>query len=230
MMRSSASPGVTGDRCLHLAALLASRICHDLAGSLGTVMNAVQLAQDAVACDREALNLAAEAAIASVHRLRLLRAAWGHDNEPLTVQQLKKLSPGFRHRRLNVHLDDIDPTTSFTADGARLVLNVMLLGVECLPFGGILALRGDASRELLVSICGPNAAWTPGFPTCLTSPAAAWAHLAQGDDTETSGLQCALTALIAHDSGLGISVLMAREAEAAPPLLLRLTRRDECPI
>ncbi len=225
MVRSS--PGTTGDRCLRLAALLATRVCHDLAGNLGTVMNSIQLAQDAIGDDGEALNLAEEAAISSVHRLRLLRAAWGHDNEALTVEQLRRLSSGFGRSRLTVHLEDIDQTARFTADAARLVLNVMLLAVECLPFGGVLVLQGDAPREVLVSISGPGAAWTPGFLTCLTDPAAAWEHLAQEDDAESNGLQCALTALIAHDSGLGISVLMAPEAEAAPPLLLRLTQRDE---
>ncbi len=161
-----------------------------------------------------------------VHRLRLLRAAWGDDNEVMTVAELRKHSLGLGHRRLEVRFDGIDPTAKFPADAARLVLNVMLLAAECLPHGDVIALNGDGSDGLLVSITGLRASWPPGFPICLTGPDAAWAHMDGEADGQGRGLQCALTALIAHDVGLGISVLMAGKAEAAPPLLLRLSRQD----
>lgn len=147
----------------------------------------------------------------------------------MTVAELRRLSAGLSGSRLQINLDEIDPDARFAADPARLVLNVMLLGAECLPYGGVIAFGGDG-RELLVSITGPSAAWTPGFPLCLNGPKAAWAHLAREADSQIGGLQCALTALIAHDSGLGISVLMAGQTEAAPPLLLRLSRQDRSPI
>lgn len=221
---------MSGKCSLHLAELLSSRVCHDFASALGTVTNSVQIARDGAKMDTEALDLAAEAAMGMVHRLRLLRAAWGGDTDTMTVADLRKFSTGVSRGRLRVDLDGIDPGASFAADAARLVLNVMMLGAECLPHGGVIAFQGDGQRELMVSITGPSAAWTQGFPICLTGPEAAWAHLAQEAESQIGGLQCALTALIAHDSGLGISVLMAGKAEAAPPLLLRLSRQDRSPI
>ena len=145
-------------RSLHLAELLSSRVCHDFASGLGTVTNSLQVARDGFEQETEALDLAAEAAMEMVHRLRLLRAAWGGDYDEMTVAELRKLSAGLSGSRLQVHLDGIDPDTRFAADAARLVLNVMLLGAECLPYGGVIAFHGDGQRELLVSITGPSAA------------------------------------------------------------------------
>ena len=224
MVQTAAVEAVSAGSCLRLASLLAARVCHDLASNLGAVVSALQLARDPSQEHPGALALAEEAGMDMVHRLRLLRAAWGGDNEEITPDDLRRLSLGLGRGRIAVRLSGIDPDTRFAAAPASLVLNVMLLGAECLSQGGILTMIGDGSRELLVSISGPGAAWTPGFLACVAAPEVAWARLSQESDGSVGGLQSVLTALIAHDSGLGISVLMGREAEAAPPLLLRLSR------
>lgn len=221
-MARVAAAWTPGFRDLRLAELLIGRLCHDLAGGLGTVAGALDLARLERDGDTEALGLAADAAIAGVRRLRLLRAAWGGGDGALTLADLRQLATGLAKPRLAVALDGIEAAEGFTAGGARLLLNVLLLGTECLPRGGRLTVNGDVGGEILVRIEGPGAAWTPGLPACLADPAAAWAAVeACGDDGE--GLQCAMAALVAHDTGLSASVLMSVQGRTVPPLLLRLT-------
>ncbi len=216
-------PAVAGPDGLKLAALLASRLCHDFAGGLGTVRNSLQFAREAPDDAREALDLAEEAADEVVQRLRLMRAAWGDGNEAASLADLLKLAANLGRGRIEVRLSGIDPQTLLPANVARLVLNMLLLAAESLPRGGIIAMEGDERNDLLVAIAGHGAAWPAGFAAWLAAPKAAWDYLSREDDSDDRGLQGALTALIAHDGGMAVSMLMSGRAEAAAPLLLRLS-------
>jgi hypothetical protein len=99
-----------------------------------------------------------------------------------------------------------------------VVLNLLLLAAEALRGGGTLRLSGAPDGELLIRIDGPRAAWPAGLAACLADEEAAWAAL---DDPRA--LQAPLTALIARQAGVRLSMLLPSGiAGGVPPLLLSL--------
>ena len=209
---------------LRLAEMLAIRLCHDLSSPLGTLMGALELASEDVESSAEALRLADDISATMGKRLRLLRAAWGGTAADMAVDELRSLAEGAqRGRRVQLDLEDLDQSGRFTAAAARLTLNVLMLAIESLPSGGLVALSGDPAGDVLVTINGPRAAWPPGLAGYLVDQEMAWDTLRKSEDFDASrNLAPLLTALTAHASGLRVSMLMSASAEMPPPLLLRL--------
>jgi histidine phosphotransferase ChpT len=210
---------------LHLAELLCARLCHDLSGPLAALMGIVEIAREEQP-GSETLTLAEETAIELVQRLKLLRAAWGHDGDDMDVARLRGLADSLSaSRRVHLDLTGLDPTSVFAPNAARLVLNLLLLAAESMPGGGTVALSGSPEQHLLVTISGPRAVWPAGLGAWLADEAAARKALAGGP----RGLQGPLTALLVRSHGARLSVLMpagvAADEEAAPPLLLALGGR-----
>ncbi|MBS0559334.1 MAG: hypothetical protein JSR21_04700 [Proteobacteria bacterium] len=205
---------------LRLAELLCARFSHDLSGLLGSLTGVLELIAEAVPKAKggieEEVGLATETAAELMNRLRLLRAAWGGVNDPLSVEALRTLAGGaIGGRRLAINLDGLPAGAELDPPMARAALNLLLLGAEALPRGGTLALAGDPATHLLARVEGPDAAWPPGLAASLSGEDAAWAAL----DTPRA-LQAPLTALIAAASGLKLSLLLAPGNAAAPPPLM----------
>jgi histidine phosphotransferase ChpT len=201
---------------LRLAELLADRLCHDLSGPLNAMQGAAEVATDDAAMAGEAMGIVMEATQLLVRRLRLLRAAWG-TAAPLSSAEFVAFAEGLATRRLAISTEHLDPWSSFSAEGARLALNALLLAVGAVGGNGRLTIGGNPDGDVVFRIEGPRAAWPIGFIGLLAEPDQAWAML---DDP--SRLQGPLTVLLAQAAGLGISVLLGPKIEAAPPIILRL--------
>ncbi len=208
---------------LRLAELLATRLCHDLSGPLGTLMGSLEMLAEEPESAEEALTLAGDVSTVLGNRLRLLRAAWAGGTPALDVASFRDMAGGLTTRRLRLDLDGIDTAGQFTPTGARVALNVVMLAADCLAGGGVVRVSGDPRRDLLVVIEGARAAWPAGFAGFLSDDSHAWLALRETEGVEASrGLQGPLTALIARSCGIRLSLLMAATAEAAPPLLVQL--------
>lgn len=215
-IQGSARPGA-----IALAEALATRICHDIAGMLGSMMGALELAQDDPAMADEALPVARDAADALGRRLRLLRAAWGGGTEPTDTQGLRRLAAGLTlGRRLTVALDDLPPGRSFSAAGTRVLLNMIMLGVESLGGDGVLRVREAPDGDIVMTITGPRAQWPAGFPLQLADPVEAYLATTVCGPRD---LQGPFTAVIAHESGISLRLLHGAASEPAPPLLVTLS-------
>ena len=205
---------------LRVSELLCARLCHDLRGPLGALIGVLESAREE-APGNETLALAEETAVELAQRLKLLRAAWGLDGEELDVIRLQGLATCLStSRRLRLDLAGLDPRSIFPPPLSRLVLNLLLLAVESLPGGGIVALTGSPTDGILVTISGPRAGWPAGFGACLADASAAW----EAATTSVRGMQAPLTALLANSLGYRLSMLMpvgaGAEGDASPPLLL----------
>lgn len=181
---------------LALAETLAERLCHDLAGMVGTLMGAVELATDDPSMRDEALPMASEAAVMLGHRLRLMRAAWGSVGFSMDGRDLVALAAGLPSgRRVRVVLDGVQPGRRFTASTARLLLNLLILAVEALGGEGTVSLSGGQEGSLALSIDGPRAAWPSSLADQIADPAMA---LQASTSCQPRQLQAPLTALIAQ--------------------------------
>ena len=83
---------------LLLAELLCSRLCHDLSGLVGSLIGVLEIAREEQAAS-ETLAVAEETAVELTQRLKLLRAAWGQDSEPLDLFQLQAFADGLSSSR-----------------------------------------------------------------------------------------------------------------------------------
>ena len=191
---------------------LCARLCHDLAGPLGTLMGALELAADDPSSAADSLELATRAATRMVLRIRLLRAAWGGDCGALSAPALAELAAGLPER-VRVELDGL--TGEFAAPVARVLVNMLLLGIEALPRGGAISLRGAPGEAVLLEVKGSPARWPAGLARALADPAGAVL-----DDPR--GVQGPLAVGLARLAGLRLSLLVpAGGAPAgAVPLLL----------
>jgi len=209
---------------LRLAELLCARLCHDLSGPLGALIGVLEMAREEIPAN-ETVVLAEQTAVELAQRLKLLRAAWGLDGEELDLLRLQSLAASLSaSRRLRLDLAGLEPGLIFAPPLARLVLNLLLLAAESLPGGGIVALSGMSSDNLLITISGPRAAWPAGFGGCLADEAAAEAAAL----SSVRGLQAPLTVLLARGFGYRLSMLMpvgaGGDSAAAPPLMLSRLR------
>ncbi len=208
---------------LLLAEILATRLCHDLSGQVNALAGALEELQGGAELDREAVDLANEASLALMRRLRLARAAWGRGGGPMTVLECRSLVRGIARRGIRMDLDGLDSNASFAPSAARLTLNVLMLAVESLPGGGLVEVHGQPELDLVVRITGPRAAWPIGLAGMFADPAAALEQLRLADTVAAArAMQAPLTALIAHTTGHRVSMLLGPLPEPAPPLLIGL--------
>lgn len=148
-----------------------------------------------------------------IRRLKLLHAAWGLEERPLSYQALLGLAAGLPEG-VTIDPSGLADSCMFPPCIGRIVLNLLLLASDSLPSGGTLLLAG-AADDLFLRIIGPAAAWPAGMAACLVDEATACAAIT-GD---LGGLQMPLTALLAHASGVRLSFLMPASGQTVPPIL-----------
>jgi len=186
---------------LRLPAALAARICHDIAGPLGSLAGTLDmLAEDG---DPEALAIARESASILAARLRLVRAAWAEDVDVPGTRVMQALIPGLPNaERLRVTLE-LDPCM---APGLRrLGLNLLLLGSAALPRGGDVVLHGQAG-VLRLRVAGRQAAWPEALAACAAAGEAAAAEW-----RDPRSLAVPMACLLAATQGLRIILLSETE-------------------
>lgn len=191
-----AGEGVAPGDALHLADLVSARLCHDLSGLLGTLLGALEMTIEDTAKPGEALLLADEAAQELGLRLRLLRAAWGGNGAELDAAGLAALAPGLSSGR-RVQVDIAELEGEFPAPVGRVLLNLMLLGAEALPGGGVVTLTGRWPHQISMSAEGPRLMRPGALTACLAG--------AVVPPASARDLQVPLTFLVAAAAGATLS-------------------------
>ena len=200
---------------LRVIELVCARLCHDTAGPIGTVHQALELARMDIPAGNEALGLARQAAGDVGARLKLFRAAWGMEAAACSVWAVRDLCAGLPGAgRVTFDWSGLPGGTVFAPAMARVVLNVLLLAHDSLPRSGSVQVAGGA-RDVFVVIDGPGAAWPAGLVACLADPSAALAAFSTPRD-----VQMPLTALLARCLGLRLSLLMPVAGGGPAPLRL----------
>lgn len=128
-----------------LSAYIASRICHDLVSPVSSVTNALDL-MDMPGTDdmqEQATDLLHDGAEKAAARIQFLRYAYGSiglNAGAADIHQVKTLTENFvKGHRPSVDWDIETDHLSFSH--ARLMMNLVLMGVDCLPRGGVLHIR-----------------------------------------------------------------------------------------
>ena len=175
-----------------LAELLCARLCHDLAGAVGAVAAGAELvAEEGTAgpMAAEALELMAVSAASLAARLSYLRLALGPANQG-AVAQARGLAEAYfakGHPQGEWRLDwPPNEAAPVSPDQAKLLLNLICLAQECLPRGGVIAVR-PAEIEMVIARGSP-----------LLGEAAQWLRPLLSDGMSPRAAQGAYAALLAR--------------------------------
>jgi histidine phosphotransferase ChpT len=125
---------------IEFAALLVSRVCHDLVGPLGAVVNGMEVLEDerdaAMRADAAKLvMMSAEQALARIQFMRIAFGAAGSAGAELDLSEIGRLVSGLLAGG-KVQLDWNVPRVYWAKDWAKLLMNASLLAADCLPRGG----------------------------------------------------------------------------------------------
>ncbi|MDR3529498.1 MAG: histidine phosphotransferase family protein [Rhodopila sp.] len=197
---------------LRMIELASARLYHDINGLMGSLDHALSASANGSRDDPDLQTSALDTGKTLIARLKLRRAAWTPDDQPVPVAQIKALGGGLPDH-VTVDVSTLAPGTVFPASAGRIVLNLLLLAADSLPAGGIVMLAGSAD-DLFIRIAGPAAAWPAGMALCFADEMAARSAL-----MEQRSLQMALTALLARAAGIRLSLLLSPTAETEPAIL-----------
>jgi len=173
---------------LRVAQLLCSRICHDLIGPVGAVSSGIELMAEDGAMADDALVLVARSGAQASRRLAFFRVAFGLGGAagPRAVAEARDLAAAFFDKgRAGL---DWPAETTRCAEGMvgpaaiKLLLNLVLLGADCLPRGGAVAVRAAPMADgvgVAVTAAGDGARLRDGVAEAMADgapPEAMTAH------------------------------------------------------
>ncbi len=139
---------------LSFASAVTARLCHDVAGLLGTLAGTLELIDE----EPEAAGLAADTAAALSARLRLLRTAWGGGGGAMDGAAIIALAQGLPGAE-RIRLDTTALPGILEEEAARLAMCLLLAAAPTLPRGTLVTLTGTPFGGFIIRLEGPNATW-----------------------------------------------------------------------
>ena len=130
---------------IEFAALLVSRVCHDLVGPLGAVVNGMEVLEDerdpAMRADAiKLVTMSAEQALARIQFMRIAFGAAGSAGAELDLGEIGRLTSGLLQGG-KVQLAWNAQRLYWVKDWAKLLMNATLLAADCLPRGGVVTVE-----------------------------------------------------------------------------------------
>ena len=174
-MSGTTSPGPAPD-ALELAALLCSRVCHDLISPVGAIVNGLEVLDDNPKPeDREfALDLIRKSAKTASARLQFCRLAFGAAGSAGAQIDL-----GDAQNMARGHLEDAKtsiawnlPRVLLPKNRVKLLLNMMVIAQQTIPRGGVLTVDQVGEGETMgfrVAAAGLNARMPQNIADMLSS-------------------------------------------------------------
>jgi histidine phosphotransferase ChpT len=191
---------------LELAALLCSRVCHDLISPVGAIVNGLEVLDDAKnADDREfALNLirkSAKTASAKLQFCRLAFGAAGSAGAQIDTGDAETMARGFLEDD-KTKLSWTLPRTLQPKNRVKLLLNMLILAQQAIPRGGTLTVEASGDAGMKVRAAGLNARVPQNLADLLAGnhPGAIDAHAVQPHYTRLLAQACGLRATMAGNS------------------------------
>ncbi|WP_407150926.1 histidine phosphotransferase ChpT [Bradyrhizobium sp. ORS 86] len=206
-MSGTSSPGPAPD-ALELAALLCSRVCHDLISPVGAIVNGLEVLDDNPKPeDRDfALDLIRKSAKTASARLQFCRLAFG-----AAGSSGAQIDLGDAHNMAKGHIEDGKVTMSWNLprlllpkNRVKLLLNMLVIAQQTIPRGGTLTIDPVGEGEALsfrITSAGLNARVPQNIVDLLNGTAANTvdAHAVQPHYTRLLAEACGLKVMLALD-------------------------------
>jgi len=194
---------------LDLAALLCSRVCHDLISPVGAIVNGLEVLaeekdEDTKTFAMDLIKKSAGTASAKLQFCRIAFGAAGSAGAQIDLGDAEKTARGFFEddkTKLTWNL----PRALMPKNRVKLLLNMLVVAGHAIPRGGTLTFDPVGSGETVgfrVAAVGLNARIPPAIPVLLAGGSAETtidAHAIQPYYTGLLARACGLTATIAAE-------------------------------
>jgi histidine phosphotransferase ChpT len=197
---------------IDLAALLCSRVCHDLISPVGAVVNGIEVMEDDADEQTKtfALDLIRKSATTASARLQFCRIAFGAAGSAGAAIDLGD-AEGVARGMLEDDKTKLRwglPRVLLPKNRVKLLLNLLLLGSGTIPRGGNLAIEPIGEGDTMgfkVTASGLNARIPQAVPGLVAGETG-------GNPVDAHAIQPFFTGLLARTCGM--SVTLAPEGEA----------------
>lgn len=208
-----------------LAALLCSRVCHDLISPVGAIVNGLEVLEDE--SDEEtktfALDLIAKSARQASAKLQFCRLAFGAAGSAgasIDLGDAEKVARGLLEDDRTTLTWKL-PRLLLPKNRVKLLLNLLLLAAQTVPRGGALTVEPEGDGETMgfrVTAAGPHARIPQTVPQLLSG-------IPSEEGIDAHAVQPYFTGLLARHCGLAVS--LAPEGEA---IVLAARAPSEVPV
>ena len=196
-----------------LAALLCSRLCHDMLSPVGALSNGLELLADEKdpKMRQRCFELLEQSARISADKLKFFRLAYGAAGgfgDAVPSQEPHELVAGLASANDRVELQWAVSEPTLPKPAVKVLLNLAAIGLEALVRGGVLAvgaeMRGGAT-EIAVRAAGPRVAFDGAIGKALDG------SLAE-DELAGRTAPAHMVRLLAAELGGGVQYALTEEA------------------
>jgi len=197
---------------LDLAALLCSRVCHDLISPVGAIVNGIEVLEEEKdeSTKEFALDLIKRSAATASAKLQFCRIAFGAAGSAgaqIDTGDAEKVTRGFMEDD-KTKIDWNLPRALLAKNRVKLLLNMLVIAGQAIPRGGKITVDPIGAGDNLgfkVSAAGTNAKIPPAVPPLLTGELS-------GETVDAHRIQPFYAGLLAKACGLKATVAMDGEA------------------
>jgi histidine phosphotransferase ChpT len=189
---------------LDLAALLCSRVCHDLISPVGAIVNGLEVMEegddDTKTFALDLIGKSARQASAKLQFCRLAYGAAGSAGAQIDIGDAEKVARAFiedEKTKLAWNL----PRLLLAKNRVKLLLNMLVIAAQAVPRGGSITVDPVGEGESLgfrVSASGSIARLPAAVPNLLTG-------VSESGSIDAHAIQPFYTGLLAKDCGLAVS-------------------------
>ena len=191
---------------LDLAALLCSRVCHDLISPIGAIVNGLEvLAEEKDEATKQfALDLITKSSRTASAKLQFCRIAFGAAGSAgaqIDLGDAETIARGFFEDD-KTKLAWNPPRVLLAKNRVKLLLNMLLIAGQIIPRGGTLTVEPLGAGETMgfkVTAAGANARIPPAIPALLTAEPG-------GEAIDAHRIQPFYTGLLAKACGLTVGM------------------------
>ncbi len=199
---------------LDLAALLCSRVCHDLISPVGAIVNGLEVLEEEKdeATKEFALDLIKKSARTASAKLQFCRIAFGAAGSAgaqIDLGDAENIARGFLEddkTKLAWNL----PRALSPKNRVKLLLNMLVIAGQAIPRGGRISVEPVGSGDTMgfrVTAAGTNAKIPPAVPSLLTGEE-------RGDELDAHRIQPFYAGLLAKACGVKAAITMDGETVA----------------
>lgn len=191
-----------------LAALLCSRVCHDVISPVGAINNGLELLDEGGA-DADAMDLIRTSALNASVRLKFARLAFGASGSvgaSIDTGEAERAAKDFAAAEKKTEVSWVGPRAIIAKNRVKLLLNLFLVAYAAIPRGGNIEVtleNPELDAKFTIAVKGRLMRVPPKFAEICSGA------LEEAIDAHT--IQPYYTVLLAEESGMELSYNMTPE-------------------